>query len=246
MDENSSSGIKRLSSRGPSRATLNKLLIILTIIALAGVGGAGYFFYQYQNITKAANKAKTGSQGAQKAEQEQTAKLIAEVGKLIDLPAGETPTIATVTDVNKLKDQPFFQKAKNGNKVLIYNNAKKVILYDPDAHKIVDVGPFSVGLSGNQKTNAKIVIRNGTGVANLAAKVEAVVKKALPEAEIASKDNASRTNYEKSILVVLNDSAKDTASALAKVVDVQIGDLPSGETKPIGADILIIIGKDKI
>ena len=67
--------------------------------------------------------------------------IINKVGNHIILPENETPTIATVSDVDKLKEnQPFFRNAKNGDKVLIYESAKKAFLYNPEEDKIVDVG----------------------------------------------------------------------------------------------------------
>ena len=67
------------------------------------------------------------------------------VGKLIVLPEGEQPTVATVSDAESLREQPFFAQAKNGYKVLIYTNARKAILYDPLSNKIVDVAPLNIG-----------------------------------------------------------------------------------------------------
>ena len=39
----------------------------------------------------------------------------------------------------------FFSKAKVGDKVIIYTNARKAILYDPVAGKIVEVAPVNIG-----------------------------------------------------------------------------------------------------
>src|SRR3989304_6601820 len=100
--------------------------VLLGVIVLLVLGGGGYFYYQTQ-------KNQTVKTNPQASAQDETKKIVSEVGKLIDLPAGEDPTVATVTDIAKLKDQPFFQKAKNGDKVLIYTNSKKAILYDPVA-----------------------------------------------------------------------------------------------------------------
>lgn len=67
-----------------------------------------------------------------------------EVGKLMELPA-EKPMVATVKDVTQLPaNQPFFLVAKNGDKVLFYNDAKKAILYRPSTDKIVNVAPITV------------------------------------------------------------------------------------------------------
>ena len=70
--------------------------------------------------------------------------LVKKVGTHIDLPQNESPTVATVTDVNKLKGQTFFKNAQNGDKVMIYTQARKAILYRPSTNKIIDEGPISV------------------------------------------------------------------------------------------------------
>ena len=76
--------------------------------------------------------------------QAETDTLVSEVGKLIALPSDEKPTIATVSDVEKVKEQAFFKNAKNGDKVLIYTNAKKAILYRPDEKRIIEVGAVNI------------------------------------------------------------------------------------------------------
>ncbi len=65
------------------------------------------------------------------------------VSKLMILPQNETPTLATVSDPEKLKNQPFFANAKTGFKVLVYAQAQKAILYDPYENKIVEVAPIN-------------------------------------------------------------------------------------------------------
>ena len=77
--------------------------------------------------------------------QEEAEKLIKKVSQLIVFPEGETPTVATVTDPERLKAQQFFSKAKSGDKVLIFTNSKKAILYDPAANKILEVAPLNIG-----------------------------------------------------------------------------------------------------
>ncbi len=77
--------------------------------------------------------------------------LVKEVGVLIELPKDEKPTVATVTDLDKVKDQTFFKSAKNGDKVLIYTNAKKAILYRPSENRIIEVGAVNI----NQQPQAE-------------------------------------------------------------------------------------------
>ncbi|MEK7203660.1 MAG: hypothetical protein AAB627_01110 [Patescibacteria group bacterium] len=110
-------------------------LYLLMAAVLVAAGFAVYFW----------NESVALKENPQKVAQDETRKLINSVSKLIILPEGETPTIATVTDPERLKDQPFFAKAQTGDKVLIYTNARKAILYSLIQHKIVEVAPINIG-----------------------------------------------------------------------------------------------------
>ncbi|HZP55482.1 MAG TPA: hypothetical protein VFB03_01790, partial [Candidatus Saccharimonadales bacterium] len=74
----------------------------------------------------------------------QTQQLVLQVSKLAELPTGEDPTVATVSDVSKLSGQTFFANAQNGDKVLIYTKAKKAYLYRPSTNKLINVAPLNV------------------------------------------------------------------------------------------------------
>lgn len=63
--------------------------------------------------------------------------LIQEIGEFLVLPSDEKPTIATVTDKRKLIGQSLFVDAQNGDKLLAYPIAKKLILYRPVDKKII-------------------------------------------------------------------------------------------------------------
>ena len=225
-------------------SNLAKIIPVFVILALVGLGAAGYFYWQYTKAQKELQTSKTDPSTVQKAAQEETKRLIEEVGRLIALPAGEEPTVATVTDVTKLQDQPFFQKAKNGDKVLIYTNARKAILYDPQAKKVIDVAPINIGTQSAQTAQPKIVLRNGTKTLGLATKVEADLKKSIPNLNVVAKENTDG-EYDSTLIVVLNNSFKDVAQNLAKVLDASTSALPSGESKPKKGDILVILGTDR-
>ena len=67
-----------------------------------------------------------------------------QVGKLMLLPGNETPTVYTIGDVSKLKEQAFFADAKDGDKVLVYSKKKQAILFRPSVNKIVTVAPVNI------------------------------------------------------------------------------------------------------
>lgn len=113
----------------------DKLAIVLLVVALGTLVVASYFQRQFTVL----------KQNPQKLLQEETERLVGLVSQLIILPENEMPTVATVSDPEKLKDQPFFTNTKKGDKVLIYTNARKAILYDPENHKIIEVAPLNIG-----------------------------------------------------------------------------------------------------
>ena len=114
--------------------------VLIALIFLAAGYSTYYFYTKYQNLKKNPSSAA----------QEETKALVAKVGQLIQLPSGEDPTLATVQDKDKLKGQVFFQNSENGDRVLIYINAKKAFLYRPSTNKIVEVAPLTMeNSSGN-------------------------------------------------------------------------------------------------
>ncbi len=100
------------------------------------LGITSVLFYRKYNDVRA---------NPQKYVQETVDSLVGEVRQLMVLPEGETPTVATVVDPQKLKDQPFFANAVTGDKVLIYARARKAVLYSPTSHKIIEVAPLNIG-----------------------------------------------------------------------------------------------------
>lgn len=110
-------------------------LIILIALLILTSASTLYLYRQTRTLTQDPNAVA----------QQQTADVVAAVGKLIVLPEGETPTVATVSDPDKLKDQPFFAHAKTGDKVLVYTSAKMAYLYDPSINKVVEVAPLNIG-----------------------------------------------------------------------------------------------------
>jgi hypothetical protein len=108
-----------------------KTVIVFTIVVL--IIGGGFIISQYHdNIFPPKNTS------------QEVSRLVSDVGKLMILPTNEVPTIASVADVELLRNQPFFHLAENGDKVLIYNQAKKAILYRQKIHKIIEVAPVNV------------------------------------------------------------------------------------------------------
>ena len=110
------------------------LTAFLVMLLLLSFSTTAFYYYKYQAI-------KSNPTSVAEAE---VKKLTNGVGKLIKLPVDELPTVATVEDKDKLKDQPFFADTENGDKILIYTRAKKAIIYRPSSNSIINVGPIVI------------------------------------------------------------------------------------------------------
>ena len=109
--------------------------VIVPLVAIAGLALAGYFYSELRTL----------KENPQAVAQKEAEALVAKVGRLLVLPEGETPTVATVSDPEALKDQSFFASAVKGDKVLIYTTAKKAVLYSVSLNKILEVAPLNIG-----------------------------------------------------------------------------------------------------
>jgi hypothetical protein len=115
------------------------LFVLILLVVIVSIGFAVNFYLKAQKLESEVQASAVN----------EVQKIVAEVGKLIVLPKNEEPTVATISDVEKLRGQPFFANARNGDKVLIYTKAQKAILYDPTQNIIVEVAPLNSGTSAN-------------------------------------------------------------------------------------------------
>lgn len=120
-----------------SKLNAKTLLIGAAIVTILAIASAGYFYSEVRKL----------KQDPQLTAQEEATELVWKVSKLLLLPEGETPTVATVADPEALKDQAFFAKAQKGDKVLIYPQAKKAVLYSVSMNKVIDVAPLNINQS---------------------------------------------------------------------------------------------------
>lgn len=109
-------------------------IIGIVLLVLVSVGGASAAYYWYTQYQKVVSNPQAGS-----AEEVKT--LVKKLSAFMELPA-ETPSVVTVTDREKLQSQEFFKKAQNGDKIIIYEAARRIILYRPTTSRVVDVAPL--------------------------------------------------------------------------------------------------------
>lgn len=243
-------------SEAPKQSRALSVIIVLAVLLALAVAIAGYFYYQVKHASPV------------KSEADEVASLTKTLGAMMELPEGETPTLATVTDKDKLAEQPFFQKAENGDKVLIYTATGRAILYRPSTGKIVDVTTINV----NQPTattpqspeadvaampvpgapsdtvekvavqNVSVALYNGSTKIGVTNTLEDEIKAKFENIEVVAKDKAAKNDYNGNLVIDLSGNNADLAKSLADSFAGTIGTLPAGETAPMDTDILIIVG----
>jgi hypothetical protein len=125
-----------VNSPPPKKKTNKKFFVIIAGIIIGGLLFSTYYFWQkYRKILKNPNIVA----------QEEVKGITEKIQKFMDLPEGETPDLAKVSNKEKLEGQPFFQKSQNGDVVLIYLKAKRAILYRPSTNRVIDMVPLSEG-----------------------------------------------------------------------------------------------------
>jgi len=222
-----------------SKKTFVKVLLALIVLALLGLGG--YYFYQYQQVIK----------NPQIINQKEVDWLVSKVSQHYSLPQDETPSSATVLDADKLKDQLFFKNAQNGDKILLYMEAKKAILYRPSEDRVIEIMPLVLNDDGQSKVNTdqegvsqdiKVTLYNGSDNPNALSSAWEEISDQINNVKLTSEESANNDNYTNTIVIDLTGEKQTEAESIAKAVGGKVEDLPEGETKP-DADILVIVAE---
>jgi hypothetical protein len=225
--------------------------ILLVLLFLGLAGAAGYFFWQYK---KAVNDTKMSTVSLE------TEKITEKIGTLMELPAG-IPAVAEITEREKLQDQNFFANAQNGDKILLYIQSKKIILYRPSSNEVI--GTTALLAESAAETEMRIAeacaaknvskpaekiankvavdVLNGTEIKGLA-KEMADKLSGMENVELAKIGNAQKNTYTKILVVDLSGKNEIAAKIIAEKLGGEAGSLPAGENKGT-ADILVIAAK---
>lgn len=219
---------------------VSAISIVSVVVFVCLLGLLVFFFLQYQHSQKLL-------QNPTEAAKEEIQTLVTEIGKSIVLPVKEDPTVATITDVNKLNAQPFFKQAKDGDKVIIYPVTRKIILYRPSLHKVVDITAMNVSTSEPITTPvvqapAQVAVLNGTPVTGLAAKTALQLEQKISDMLITKKTTASELTYKKTVVTFTDLKYQKKAQEIAQLIQGEIGTVPEKEHVP-GADIIVLLGK---
>lgn len=125
---------------------MKKVLIALNVVVVVALGfSTVYLFRENRDL----NDQLTLST------EEKNRRLVQEINEVYDLPEGEEPVVAIVTDPEEFKAQyTAFDNAEEGDYLLFYRKARLNVLYRQDEKRVVKtadvVVPISVELVGSQ------------------------------------------------------------------------------------------------
>ena len=122
-----------------------KFKILVFLIVIVAVGGVFSSIYMWKKVKNLENPSL--------AVESEVRRIVGDISKIVVLPSDETPTLATVSDPEKLRSQPFFANAEVGDKVLIYTVSKKAILWRPSVSKIIEISAINPSSLTTQGSN---------------------------------------------------------------------------------------------
>ncbi len=219
------------------------LIVSLVGLVLLSLAAAGYFAYRAQSLKPLS-------------ETEEIDRLVREISAKTDLPQGETPTLATVTNRDRLDGQVFFREAQNGDKILIYPRSGEAILYRPSTRKIlgmteIDIEKWSSekaassepeAVSADAPVQLAVALYNGTSDPTALDGVDKAITEKFPTLTVGSRQVAARRDHTGITVVDLTGKNADIVAFLAEALGGTVSRTLEGETN-VGDDILVIVGK---
>ena len=245
----------KTGSKTRKRRTLKSSVVFLMFIVLIGV--CAWLLINYKNAQKQINYLSELT--VEEISKKERDDLLEKVRKLIILPEDKQPAISTIQDIDKLAEaQPFFEKAQNGDRVIIYED--RAIIYSPSRNILINVGPVYTQENTQENNNQikndnlktdqpetlpvikeeviTIEIRNGSEIGGLATELSNKLSNQ-EDYKIIKTSNAMRQNYSGNVLISLSGKNID---GLEKELGVPaINSLPEGEAQS-SADAVIILG----
>lgn len=163
---------------------------------------------------------------------------------------GPAGPVAIIEHADVLREHPFFANVHNGDKLLIYKESAKAILFRPLTNEVIAFAPLDAIPSTSYaqvKGSPVVALRNGMGTPYNMKTFEAELTYVAPESVAVDNEAAGRNDYTKSIIVDVVGDKPAEAQVLAQKLRLNISELPAGEYRPpAGVDFLIILGKDRV
>lgn len=193
----------------------------------------------------------------------EVADLIEKIRTIALVPVDEAPTLATIIDITKILDQPFFRNAQVDDKLFVYTAARTAVLYRPAEGKLVNMAylvdtdssskdvtsaptrPQVQGVSNQASSGAQLRSKIAVYYATDSAQLRSKVGKALlsvPDVEISQEALTRNPDYRGITVIDVKGGHTELMTVLIRELQGVRGTMPSEEDIP-RADVLIIAGE---
>ena len=201
------------------------LTVVYIVVLLLAIAAAVFFFVKYSQVN-----SKYSAIPDVKNQQ-----ILSDVAKIIDLPKDETPSLYEVKDKDKLATttaaKEFFDKAANGDVIIVYQKANVAVIYRPGQDKVIKTD------KAEKLSEVKVAIIAPSELQqNASTQLQSMFSNVNIVAKQTPKVSESQS-YVVDATGVNPQAAKDFASKLG----LSVGQLPEGETKPEGAALIVVI-----
>ena len=212
-------------------------IVVLTLLLLASIAANVYQYLQVQDYRKTPTKA---------AQEEQT-RVTELVRKRYQIPTyttkegdkdvtkEDTPQIATITDITKMKGQAFFDKAQNGDYIVVFPNTRIALIYREKTDQIINSGPVTVD-ANQQASKLNVKIYGAAGDRDAA---EQTINTAFPGSTTITKLDAGGKVGSTVVVDVSGKNAVAAEQLASKLKNAKVGSAPAGQPVPDDVEIAI-------
>lgn len=249
------------------RHSLDRLKYVLIILAGIGlIASFGLLIYRHYRLQQEFTQARPESQVPLGIDTEEAVRIMDKVRSLVVVPVGEEPTVARITDINRLSGQLFFTLAQNGDHVLVFQQARRAVLYRESENKIVEITTVNIagtptpgtqqevaGAETTQPTATPLVtpvtarftvfLLNGLGDNETLDEIKQQLAQEAPELRVVGEAVAKRTYATSSIVDIAGDKAGQVKD-IGERLNMELSVYPDGEDS-FSADFLIVVGLDR-
>lgn len=103
------------------------VLVVVLVLVVSG------FIYNYLDTKNKLSLLESNSSATTSQDNE----IVQKIRKYFDLP-NEEPEVKTVGDTSQLSKDEFFTRAKKGDKVIVFKQAKRAMLFRPSTGKVIE------------------------------------------------------------------------------------------------------------
>lgn len=232
--------------RKPSKRSLWRIFVGLFVLMLIGLAIA-YWQTRQRLLTSLT------PDGQLAYAEKEAGQVLSELSLLAILP-DEEPVVATVVGAETLRSESdFYRDAQDGDKLVMFPQAKRVYLYRPGLRRLVNVGPLTLEgeagggervaaptLTAEQRAATTIEVWNGTPTAGEANRVRDLLRE---QGYTITQTGNTQADYTQNQIILLGGADHQSVADIltTQLQGLQSTNIPTGENAS-SADILIILG----